>query len=185
MEILKRQEVVQAEHLDVFKRQLTLAEDQARQAETMLRPLVRAAIGTSHEKYTEVTLQWAHGSAPAQDIEVWVRNHLGLRVVRHALMTPSDRELRLWATPATADDVSERLPFDKLAHVLPKLGQMWVGVDWRAPDGNLAGWSEWISTPAVGRNTYGQEVDAEGNVIVDSLLRTERLVGPGPVDRAK
>jgi hypothetical protein len=185
LDILKRQGNLQADQLDVFKRQLTLAEDQAREADTKSRPVLRALIGASHETYTEVILQWAHGSAPAQDIEVWVRTHSGLRVARHSVMTPSDRELRLWATPATADDVSERLPFEKLAHLLPQQEERWVGVDWRGLDAKLVGWSEWTRTPAIGHDASGQPIDAEGNVVVDSMLRIERVKGPAPLDRAK
>ena len=177
LEILKRQGALQADQLEVFKQQLALAEEQASHADSMSRPLLRALIRTGHEGYTEVALQWAHGSAPAQDIEVWVRTHLGLRVARHDLMTPADREVNLFATPASADDVSERLPFDKLAHALPQPGQTWAAMDWRGPDGKLVGWSEWTSKPPV-------TVDEEGNVSYQDPRLLERVKGPGPVERA-
>jgi hypothetical protein len=178
LEALKHQGVLQADQLEVFKRQLTLAEDQGRQAESMWRPLLRALIGSGHESYTEVSLLWVHGVAPAQDIEVWVRTHLGLRVARHELMTPSDGQINVFAMPASADDVSERLPFEKLAHALPQPEQMWVGVDYRGPDGKLVGWSEWTRKPP-------QTIDDEGNVSYQDPRLLDRVKGPGPIERAK
>ena len=168
--LTRRSVDLQAEEVRLFKRQLELAEAQAEAARVAAMPKIRLQPAQrGGALYVEGAFVWAHGTGPAYNLEVWIRGREGLRVATLDFMTPSDREVRFMALPASPED-QERLPFPHFTEEVLDETQTWVGARWDGPDGTQDGFSEKIT----GRPAAG---DDEGFVVEPPATR---IPGPGP-----
>lgn len=133
---------LQQRQADLLERELKLAEQQATATREAARPKLRASVESAGNVFLEVSLHYISGTEPATDIQVWVRRQpgdeggWGLFVWWVGYIAPGERFSNRM-TSASAQE-QERLPFLDFLTEQPTANELFVGLVWKRPDGEVS-----------------------------------------------